>query len=112
MYEYQPENIFDGEIMKKGVIIRHMVLPNHTDDSKKILDWISSNINNPLISLMGQYTPMYKANEYKDINRKLKPIEYKIVEKYMLDLGLDNGYTQELSSANESYVPDFDYEGI
>ena len=48
---------------------------------------------------MGQYTPMYKAKEYNDINRKLKPIEYKIVSKAMLDMGIENGYYQELDSA-------------
>ena len=107
MKEYKPINIYDGDILKSGVIIRHMILPNHIEDSKKILEWISKNVSNPCVSLMGQYTPMYKASEYKDINRKLKPIEYKIVEKYMLNLGIKDGFTQDLTSAVEEYVPDF-----
>lgn len=112
MREFQPKEVFEDDILKKGMIIRHLVLPNHTDDSIKILKWISDNINNPLISLMGQYTPMYKACNYSDINRKLKPIEYKIVAKAMLDLGLDNGYFQELDSANECYTPIWDCSGV
>ncbi|MGN0961116.1 MAG: radical SAM protein [Christensenellales bacterium] len=112
MREYQPREIYDENKLKKGMIVRHLILPNHTDDSINILKWIKENINNPLISLMGQYTPMYRANEFSDINRKLKPIEYKIVYKAMLDLGLTNGYTQELDSANESYTPIWDLSGV
>ena len=112
MREIIPEEIFDGEVLKKGVLIRHLVLPNHTDDSIKILTWIKENIKNPFISLMGQYTPMYKAGTCEDINRVLKPIEYKIVEEKMISLGLTNGYTQELSSATDCYTPVFDCEGV
>lgn len=108
MKEYKPNNIYDGELINSGVIIRHMILPNHIEDSKKILEWISKNISNPCVSLMGQYTPMYNANEYKDISRKLKPLEYKVVEKYMLDLGITDGFTQELTSAVEDFVPKFE----
>lgn len=110
--ELVPEEKFDGEIMKSGVIIRHLILPNHVDNSIKVLEWIADNVNNPFISLMGQYVPMYKACEYEKINRPLKPIEYKIVEKKMLELGLTQGYTQELSSAEECYTPLFDFEGV
>jgi len=112
MREYQPKEEYKNEMLVKGVVIRHLVLPNHTDDSIEILRWIKKYINNPLISLMGQYTPMYKAKEHSDINRKLKPIEYKIVEKAMIDLGLTEGYVQELSSATEDYTPIFDCDGV
>lgn len=110
--ELQPKEVFDGDILKRGVIIRHLILPNHIDNSIKILEWIRENVKNPFISLMGQYTPMYRASEYSSINRKLKSIEYKIVEKKMMDLGLTNGYTQELTSADECYTPAFDGEGV
>lgn len=110
--QLQPKEVFEGEVLKKGVIIRHLILPNHIDNSIKILEWIKENVDNPFISLMGQYMPMYKASEYPKINRKLKSIEYKIVEKKMLDLGLVNGYTQELTSADEGYTPAFDGEGV
>ena len=112
MREFQPNNIYDNDKLVKGVIIRHLILPNHTDDSIAILNWIRDNIKDPCISLMGQYTPMYKASEYQDINRKLKPIEYKRVSSMMLKLGLTDGYMQELSSADESYTPTWDLEGI
>jgi putative pyruvate formate lyase activating enzyme len=112
MREIIPEEIYDGDVLKKGVLIRHLVLPNHTDDSIKILEWIKDNIKNPFISLMGQYTPMYKSAMFEDINRVLKPIEYKIVLEKMLSMGLTNGFTQELSSASDCYTPVFDCEGV
>lgn len=112
MKEYRPENIFDGDKMKKGVIIRHMILPNHTDDSISILRWIKDNVKDPIISLMGQYTPMYRSNEHEDINRRLKPIEYKIVQNKMMELGLTDGYIQDLSSAVDNYTPIWDLDGI
>ena len=112
MREYVPINIYEGEVLKKGVIIRHMVLPNHTDDSIKVLKWIKENIDNPCVSLMGQYTPMYQADRHEDISRKLKPIEYKLVAKAMLDMGLDDGYFQELTSATEAYTPAWDLAGV
>ncbi len=112
MRKYIPREIFDGDIMKRGVIIRHLILPNETSDSIEILKWLKDNVSEPFISLMGQYVPMYKAKDIEGLNRRLKPIEYKIVENKMLDLGLTRGYTQELSSADESYTPIFDGEGV
>lgn len=112
MREFQPREIYEGDKLKKGVIIRHLILPNHIDDSIKILEWIKENISNPTISLMGQYTPMYKANEYKDICRPLKPIEYKIVANKMIELGLEEGYFQDLTSATDCYTPVWDNEGV
>lgn len=113
MREFQPKEVFDKDgMLKKGVIIRHLVLPNHTDDSIKILDWIKENITNPFISLMSQYTPEYKAIMFPEINRRLKPIEYKIVEEQMVKLGLTQGFAQELTSANSCYTPKFDGTGV
>ncbi|MBE5739026.1 MAG: radical SAM protein [Clostridiales bacterium] len=110
--ELQPKEVWEGDIMKQGVIIRHLILPNHIDNSIKVLEWIKDNVKNPFVSLMGQYVPMYKANEYEKISRKLKAIEYKIVEKKLGELGLVDGYTQELSSAEEKYTPSFDLDGV
>jgi len=112
MRELQPIEVVEDGVMKKGVIIRHLVLPNHTDDSIEILKWIKENVSNPFVSLMSQYTPMHKANIMPDINCKLKPIEYKIVQQTMYDLGLKEGYIQELSSASDCYTPIFDCEGV
>lgn len=112
MKELQPINVYEGDLLQKGVIIRHLVLPNHTNDSINILRWIKDNVKDPCISLMGQYVPMYKANEHGDISRKLKPIEYKIVLREMESLGMDEGYIQDLDSASDKYTPIWDYEGI
>jgi putative pyruvate formate lyase activating enzyme len=109
-----PEDIIENGLMKKGIIVRHLVLPNHIDDSKKVFDAIANTFSpkDTIISLMGQYTPMYKASDYPDINRPLKPLEYKIVQNYVLNLGFDNGFFQELSSATSDYTPTFDLTGI
>ena len=112
MREICPDEVFEDDLMKKGVIIRHLVLPNHTDDSIKVLHWIKENINKPFISLMSQYTPMYKSYLAPDVNTRLKPIEYKIVLNAMNELGLTEGYSQELSSASDCYTPIFDCEGV
>lgn len=113
MREYQPKEVFDENgMLKKGVIIRHLVLPNHTDDSMRILDWIKENINEPFVSLMSQYVPMYKAILHEDINRTLKPLEYKVVKEHMVNIGLTNGFAQELDSATACYIPEFDGSGV
>ena len=105
----QPKVVIENNMMKKGVIIRHLVLPNNIEDSKKVLDYIKDNFgNDTYISLMGQYLPYYKALNDNTINRKLKPLEYKIVMNYALKLGFKNGFFQELDSANECFIPKFE----
>ena len=112
MLNNQPNNIFDKDKLIKGVIVRHLVLPNHTDDSIRILDHIYNTFGNGItISLMSQYTPMGDISNHTDINRCLKPIEYKIVLSHLEKLGV-SGYMQELSSATNSYIPHFDYTGV
>lgn len=101
--------VFDeNNMIKKGVIIRHLVLPNHIQNSKSILKWIKQNINNKIyISVMAQYFPTYKATETNDINRKITEEEFKQVEDYLYKLNLKNGYIQYLEENEEQYVPDF-----
>lgn len=99
-------NKFDSDKMTQGVIIRHLILPNHTDDSKRVLDHIKRTHPDAIISLMGQYVPCGKASAYADINRKLTAEEYDDVTDYAYQLGLD-GYMQELSSADEMFIPKF-----
>jgi len=98
--------IKDG-IMQKGLIIRHLVLPSNTDDSINILNWIKKNLPHSLVSIMSQYTPYYEASKYPEINRKLKPLEYKRVITHCNNLNLD-GFIQDISSASEEYIPDFE----
>ena len=99
---------FNGDKMISGVLIRHLILPLQTDDSIKILDWIKHNLPSTKVSLMSQYTPYGRANEFKEINRKITKREYdKVVNSY-LNLGLD-GYIQDRESANCVYIPKWDY---
>ena len=104
-----PEDVIENGLMKKGIIVRYLILPNNTGDSLKVLDWIKNNLGTKtFISLMSQYTPFGEAKNFDEINRKLKPLEYKRVFNYFLKLGFINGFTQELSSACEKYIPDFE----
>lgn len=104
--------IFDEKgIMKKGVIIRHLVLPNHLTETKQILKWIADNFDNKVyISLMAQYFPTYNAKNYEEINRKLNKKEYKYILKMASEI--NNGYIQELGTHEEEYVPTFDLSGV
>lgn len=101
MVKCKKENIFENGILTQGVLIRHLVLPCHQKDSLKVLDFISKNIKNPLVSVMGQFTPTRG-----ELNRKLYPLEYKVVLSYAEKLNL-KGYFQELTSANENFIPEF-----
>ena len=98
----------ENGVMKKGLMIRHLILPNEVQNSKKVLKWIKENIDsNVYVSIMAQYFPTYKAQEDKLINRKLTKKEYKEIENYLYLLDLKNGYMQELGEHEEEYVPDF-----
>lgn len=101
------EPIFDKDgIIKKGVMIRHLVLPNHIQNSKNVLKWIKENIPEKIyIDVMAQYFPTYKAKEDELINRKLTKREYKEIENYFYLLDFKNGYMQELGEHEEEYVP-------
>lgn len=109
MKNNQPENIFDETgLMKKGLIIRHLCLPNQTKDSEKIIDWIFENLGNKtIISLMSQYVPMGNAEKYPEINRKIKPLEYKLLVNKLNKLGFNNVFLQDFSSASDEFTPDF-----
>ncbi len=98
----------DDGMMRKGVIIRHLVLPNHTKNSIAVLEKIAERFGGALVSLMGQYTPVYKAKEHEKLNRKITAREYEKVKQRLFELDLD-GFVQELSSADERYIPDWDY---
>ena len=111
MYRQVGQAEFDKNgLIKKGVIIRHLVLPNHMLNTKNILKWIADNMPNDIyVSIMLQYFPTYKAKEDNLINRKLNRREYKDIFNFLYSLNLKNGYIQELGSHEEKYVPNFDY---
>ena len=98
----------ENGLIKKGTIIRHLVLPGHIQNSKHILKWLKDNVENKAyISVMAQYFPTYKAKEDKYLNRKLSNKEYSQIENYLYTLNLENGYIQDLGKHEEEYVPDF-----
>lgn len=98
----------DG-IIQKGLIIRHLVLPNHLQNTKHILKWVKENMPvGTYISVMAQYFPTYKAKQDELLNRKLTKKEYQEIENYLYTLNMENGYMQELGEHEEEYVPNFD----
>lgn len=103
--------IFNDEgIITKGVIIRHLILPNHIQNSKNILKYIKENFDDDTyVSVMAQYFPTYKATEDSLLNRKINKKEYAEIENYLYNLNIKNGYIQELGEHEEEYVPDFDF---
>lgn len=113
MRRQQPEDIFENGLMKKGMIIRHLVLPGNVSQGIKMLDWVNDNLSNDtIISLMGQYMPCGKASEYPTINRKISRREYETVLSHAEMLGFENVYIQELDSSSEEFIPDFDLRGV
>lgn len=110
MYNQVGSPVLDENgMMKKGLIIRHLVLPNNLQNSKEVLKWINDNIDkNVFVSVMAQYFPTNRAKEFPEINRKLTKEEYEEIENYLYSLDLDNGYIQELGEHEEEYVPDFE----
>ena len=94
----------ENGMMTRGAIIRHLVLPNHTKNSIDALKLLADNFGSPLVSLMCQYIPFGKAREIPELNRKVTKREYEKVKNALFGLELD-GYAQDLSSADEKYVP-------
>ena len=113
MRKQKPNDIFNKNgIMQSGVAIRHLILPNHTKDSKKIIDFLSENLPTTTISLMSQYVPYGKATEIQDINRALKPIEYNNVLSYAKNKLRGNIFSQDLASATTQYIPKWNPDSI
>ena len=109
MYKQVGKNIINEKgIMKKGVIIRHLILPNNIPNSKKVLTWIDKNMgNNVFVSVMAQYFPTYNAKEYEEINRRLTTEEYEEIENYLFSLNIENGYIQDFNEEDDEtlFVP-------
>ena len=98
----------DNGIMQRGTIVRHLILPSNTKNSIAVLEYLDKNFGSDiLISLMGQYFPAGKAKDYPEINRTITKREYEKVLSALDDMSLD-GFAQELDSATDKYVPDFD----
>lgn len=100
-------------LLKKGTVIRHMVLPGAYRDSLRLLDWIAANFDNGdvLLSLMCQYTPQYYSARFPELDRRVTTYEYRKVVEHAAQLGLQ-GYMQEREAASAAYIPDFDLSGL
>lgn len=105
---------FDGRgIMQRGVMVRHLLLPGYLEDSKKIIRYLYETYGDKIyISIMNQYTPMSGIKEYPELNRKITQKEYDELIDYAINLGLNNGFIQEGETASESFIPEFNGEGV
>jgi len=113
MYRQVGKPVYENDLIKKGLMIRHLLLPGLVEDSKKVLKWIKDNLPIEIpISLMSQYTPVYKAKFIENLNRGITEKEYEEIIDYFFDIGLENGFVQDHSSATSDYTPIFDLTGI
>ena len=114
MFRQVGEPEFDERgIMKKGMIIRHLLLPGCSDDSKNVLKYLYETFGDSVfISIMNQYTPLAHVEKYPEINRRVTDEEYEEIVDYAIELGIENGFVQEGETAEESFIPDFDGEGV
>jgi putative pyruvate formate lyase activating enzyme len=102
----------DG-MMERGVLIRHLILPTHINDTKEILLWIYNNLGkDTYVSLMSQYTPTFNKSDYNELNYRITHKEYNQIIDYFFEIGLENGYIQDTTSSKEFYTPAFDLKGV
>ena len=112
-----PEAVFDSDrdgMIRRGVIVRHMMLPGHAADSKKVIQYLHETYGDQIyISMMSQYTPMPGiGDKYPELDKKVKDRAYEALVDYAIRIGVENGFIQEGETANESFIPAFDYEGV
>jgi putative pyruvate formate lyase activating enzyme len=113
MKRQQPKDVIENGLMKKGVIVRHLVLPNAIQNTLGVLQWITNNLDkDSYVSLMGQFIPYGEAKDIAELNRKIKPVEYKLAINKLLEKGFNNSFIQDIESASEDFIPSFDLEGV
>ena len=114
MYRQVGPAVIEDDIMTRGMLVRHLVLPGQIDNSLGVLDWFAETFpqGNVLFSLMSQYVPMGKAKTMPPFDRCVTEEEYDAVLSYLDFLGIENGFTQDFSAASEDYIPDFSFEGL
>ena len=109
MREICPEDIYDGEKLVKGVVVRHLVLPTHYLNTKLVLKWIKENLGaDTIISVMSQYVPHFKAKNHNILSKKVSFKEYEKVKNLVINMGFENGFLQDMESADECYIPSFE----
>jgi putative pyruvate formate lyase activating enzyme len=103
----------DDGLMRSGVMIRHLLLPGCVEDSKRVVEYIQRTFGDGVyLSLMSQYTPVYRAARYPEINRTVEQTEYAALVDYARSLGVSNGFVQEGGAAMESFIPEFNLRGV
>ena len=101
------------ELMQRGVIVRHLILPGCMEDSKNIIRYLHDAYGDTIyLSIMNQFTPLKNVEKYPELNRKLTEDEYDEVVDFAIDLGVENGFIQEGETAEESFIPEFDCDGV
>ena len=107
--------VLDGDnLLLRGTVIRHLILPGHVENTLRVIDWVSGAFppGTILFSLMSQYTPCGDLSAWPELQRRLTPEEYDRCRAYLDTSGIEDGFFQELSSAEEEYIPPFDLQGI
>lgn len=113
MYRQVQKPVFENDLMKKGMIVRHLLLPGCTKDSKAVIRYLYETYkDNIFISIMNQYTPLPHVSAYPELNRKVTQKEYDEVVDYAIELGVEQGFIQEGDTALESFIPAFDFTGL
>lgn len=114
MAEQTGEPVFDENgMMKRGIIVRHLMLPGHIDDTKNVINYLWNTYGDKIwISIMNQYTPLCSDERYPELSRKVSDEEYDEAIDYACDLGIENAFVQEGGTAEESFIPPFDLEGV
>lgn len=109
MYKQVGTPKFDENgIMTSGIIVRHMMMPNLKEDTKKILDYLYKTYHNDIfISIMNQYTPIKHFERYQELNNKINNNDYDEIINYALDLGIRKAFIQEGDTALNSFIPNF-----
>lgn len=107
-----PVELDDDGIIRRGTIVRHLILPGCARESMAILDWIADELPGAWVSLMAQYLPFGNVQGLDALDRRLTQEEYDAVVEHLIDLGLEDGFVQELSSSDEKYIPAFDLTGV
>lgn len=114
MVRQADETVFDGDgMMQKGVIVRHLLLPNHVKNAKAVVKYVYETYGDRVyVSLMNQYTPLPQVRAFPEIDRPVTGREYDRLIDYAVSLGVENGFIQEGKTAEESFIPAFDCEGV
>ena len=104
--------VLEAGLLKRGVLIRHLMLPGQLENTKAVLDWVAETFRpgQVLLSLMAQYTPQPGAEGL--LSRRVTGAEYRAAQRYMENLGITDGYCQDAASARAEYTPDFDLTGV